>query len=37
MEIHIPDDFIIAIACKDECTKNLSEPVYKWFEQLGSK
>lgn len=28
---YIPEGFIIAVACMDECTLNLSEESKKWF------
>ena len=36
-ETEIPVGFIIAAACKDECSKNLSQKVKDWFTALGSK
>ena len=33
----IPDDYIIAAACKDEGATKLSEAVKQWFADMGSK
>ena len=32
----IPDGYIIAAGCKDECTRNLSDTVKEWFGNMGS-
>ena len=32
----IPSNYIIAAACKDECTKTLSEEAILWFEAMGA-
>lgn len=33
----IPKGYIVAAACKDDCTTNLSKRGISWFETLGSK
>ena len=32
----IPHDYVIVIACKDECATKLSLRARKWFEEMGS-
>ena len=32
----VPDGFIVAAACRDDCVKSLSETTKKWFESMGS-
>ena len=37
IKMPIPDDYIVAAACKDEGATKLSEPVKQWFADMGSK
>jgi len=34
---HIPEGFIIAAACMDDCVSNLSKNAKQWFANMGSK
>ena len=33
----IPEGYIIAAACKDDCISNLSDEAIQWFADMGSK
>lgn len=33
----IPNGFIVAAACQDDCVKNMSEEAKMWFAMMGSK
>ena len=33
----IPDGYIVAAACRDDCVSQLSEESKQWFESMGSK
>ena len=34
---HIPNGFIVATACKDECTVGMRFPTRQWFINMGSE
>ena len=35
-ENHVPDGYIVAAACSDECTQSLSSEGKAWFREMGS-
>ena len=35
-DIELNEGFIVIAACKDECSKNMSEKGKIWFENMGS-
>ena len=37
IENDIPDGYILVAACKDDCTKRLSQGAKAWFQKMGSK
>ena len=33
----VPDGYIVAVACKDECANNISNNIRLWLSNMGSK